>query len=101
MKRSLPGWCRTPRVGQLGLLALTLMLTSTIAFGQETTAGLQGTIRDSSGGAIAKAGVTVTSQALIGMKKLDTDSSGYYRFANLPPGPYTVTVSATGFRTSK
>jgi outer membrane receptor protein involved in Fe transport len=39
----------------------------------------------------------VTGTSLVGSKKLDTDSSGYYRFANLPPGTYTITVKASGF----
>jgi hypothetical protein len=71
------------------------------AVAQETTAGLQGAVRDSSGGAIAKATVEVASPALMGVKKSDTDTVGYYRFANLPPGMYTVTITASGFRTYK
>jgi Carboxypeptidase regulatory-like domain/TonB-dependent Receptor Plug Domain/TonB dependent receptor len=72
-----------------------------LAFAQETTAGLQGTVKDPSGASIANANVEVTSPALIGVKRLQTDQGGYYRFANLPSGTYTITVTATGFRTSK
>jgi len=79
------------------LIALTLLPN---AFSQETTAGLQGTVKDSSGAVMGRATVEVTSPALIGIKKLETDQ-GYYRFANLPPGTYTLTVTATGFRTYK
>jgi outer membrane receptor protein involved in Fe transport len=43
----------------------------------------------------------VASPALIGVKRAETDAVGYYRFANLPPGRYTVTVTASGFRTFK
>ncbi len=32
----------------------------------------------------------LTGTSLAGAKSLDTDSSGYYRFANLPPGIYTI-----------
>jgi len=38
---------------------------------------------------------------LVGSKEVLTDSSGYYRFANLPPGLYTLTVTAEGFETLK
>jgi hypothetical protein len=76
-------------------------LISWCAVAQETTAGLQGTVKDPSGGAIAKATVEVAGPALIGVKKIDTDSVGYFRFINLPPGKYTITVSAAGFRTHK
>ncbi len=72
-----------------------------VAFAQETTAGIQGYIKDASGAAIPQATVELTSTALIGGKKGQTDSSGYYRFAFLPPGEYTLTVSAANFRTYK
>ena len=78
---------------------LVLIVPATMA--QETTAGLQGTIKDSTGGVMPHASVTVASPALIGTKKIDTDAGGYFRFANLPPGTYTVTVAATGFRNYK
>jgi hypothetical protein len=80
---------------------LVALLASTCAFGQETTAGLQGTVKDPTGAIIVKASVEVTSPALIGVKNLETDQAGYFRFANLPPGTYTLTVSSTGFRTYK
>src|SRR2546427_2995738 len=72
-----------------------------VAFAQETTAGIQGFIKDPSGGAIPQATVELASNALIGNKKGQSDSSGYYRFAFLPPGEYTLTVSAANFRTYK
>jgi Carboxypeptidase regulatory-like domain len=78
-----------------GLLS-GLMLVANV-FGQETTGGLQGTIKDASGAVVAKASVVLTSSSLGGEKSLETDSSGYYRFANLPPGTYTVMVKASGF----
>ena len=83
----------------LVLMALTALLISPLAFGQETSAGLQGTVKDPTGALVVKAQVEVASPALIGTKKAETDQGGYYRFANLPPGLYTITVTATGFRT--
>ena len=80
------------------ILVMAVLLLAAGLSAQETTAGLQGTVRDPSGAAIVKASVVVTSPALIGEKKVDTDSGGYFRFANLPPGVYTVAVAASGFR---
>lgn len=85
-------------IASLLLLVLTLSMVLTA---QETTAGLQGTVKDSSGALVPRATVTVAGPALIGTKKIETDAGGYFRFANLPPGAYTVTTTATGFRTSK
>jgi hypothetical protein len=83
------------------LVAMVALLICSCVFAQETTAGLQGTVKDSSGAVMPKASVEVTGSSLIGTKKADTDQIGYYRFANLPPGNYTLTVKATGFRSHK
>jgi hypothetical protein len=83
------------------LFVLVAILLISTAFAQETTAGLQGTVRDPQGLAVSKAVVEISGSALIGTKKLETDSSGYYRFANLPPGEYTIVTTATNFRTLK
>jgi hypothetical protein len=83
-------------------LALTLCAYFSIsALAQETTGGMQGVVKDPSGAVVPHAKVVVTGSALVGNKELETDSSGYYRFANLPPGTYTITVSANGFKTFK
>jgi hypothetical protein len=87
----------TPR--WLALLLLVLFAPTLLA--QETTGGIQGTIKDPSGAVVAGASVTVTTPTLVGAKETRTDSAGYYRFANLPPGAYTIVVKAQGFETLK
>ena len=87
----------TPR--WLALLLLVLFAPALLA--QETTGGFQGTIKDPSGAVVAGASVTVTTPTLVGSKETRTDSAGYYRFANLPPGTYTIVVTAQGFETLK
>src|SRR3954451_17060480 len=92
---SFRGWFLT--LIQIG----TLLLLAATVFAQETTAGLQGTVKDSSGALVANATVVVTSNALLGNKTAKTDGNGYYRFSNLPPGIYGLTVHAEGFSTTK
>src|SRR5438876_6984122 len=86
------------------VIGSVLALCGIISFStmaQETTGGLQGTVKDPSGAVVPGAKVVVTGVSLVGSKELQTDSSGYYRFANLPPGSYTITVTAKGFKTFK
>jgi outer membrane receptor protein involved in Fe transport len=84
------------------LLALLVMsLSLPFALAQETTGGLQGTVKDASGAVVSNAHVVVQGTTLVGDKSLDTDAAGYYRFANLPPGTYTIEVSAKGFKSVK
>ena len=71
-------------------LGLTLPSLQQSAYSQETTGGLQGTVKDPSGAVVPGALVTVTTPTLVGSKEVITDAAGYYRFANLPPGNYTI-----------
>jgi hypothetical protein len=85
------------KFGMFAVCVFSVLFLVANVFAQETTGGLQGTIKDPSGAVVSKATVEITAPSLIGSKKLDTDNSGYYRFANLPPDSYTITVKATGF----
>src|SRR5258708_7714382 len=80
----------------VGSFVASLLLILSAA-GQETTGGLQGTVKDPSGAVVPNAKVVVTTSTLVGEKEVSTNDSGYYRFAKLPPGNYTVTVTASGF----
>jgi len=85
----------------LCVVAVLGMLSLMPSYAQETTGGLQGTVKDPSGAVVPGAKVVVTGAALVGSKETETDSSGYYRFANLPATTYTITVTAKGFATVK
>jgi hypothetical protein len=80
-------------------LGFTIQGLEQTAFAQETTGGLQGTVKDPSGAVVAHARVVVTSTSLVGSKQVITDATGHYRFSNLPPGSYTLTVTTEGFQT--
>jgi len=80
----------------LGILAL-LILFSGSALSQTSTTSLQGTVTDSSGAAIANANVALVNVESKTERTTTTDAQGEYRFQFLPPGTYTLTVSAAGF----
>jgi Carboxypeptidase regulatory-like domain/TonB-dependent Receptor Plug Domain len=82
-------------------VALVVWLASMLVpviYGQETTGGIRGYVKDKSGATVAKAVVELSSSALLTSRKAETDTAGYFYFQLLPPGEYTVTVTAQGFR---
>ena len=70
-----------PYKGKWLLLAAIVIaiLISPSVFGQETSAGIQGTVKDPTGALVARAKIEVASPALIGTKKAESDSAGYYQ----------------------
>jgi hypothetical protein len=91
--------CRLPRSLLPLCLSLLLLLPWSHGVAQETTGGLQGYVKDQTGAVIIRATVEVSSRALLAPRQTQTDRFGYYRFAELPPGSYTLRVSSPGFRT--
>ena len=63
-----------------------------------TGADVQGTVRDAGGGALAASAITVTNLETNLTRTAAADERGHYVVAALPPGTYTVTASASGFR---
>jgi outer membrane receptor protein involved in Fe transport len=86
---------------QLLTFVLIALLLAPCALAQETTAGVQGSVKDPSGASVPGASVEVSGPALLGTRKVQTDSAGEYRIAALPPGTYNMTVTASGFRSYK
>lgn len=72
-------------------------LASTLAWGQGTTAQINGTVKDSAGLAVPGAAVQAT-QTATGLVRTSTSSQdGSFVFPNLPIGPYMLEVSKSGF----
>jgi hypothetical protein len=83
----------------IALLSL-LALSAGLAYGQAVSGNVAGTVVDSSGAAVANAEVTATNVATGLAITNKTNSTGEYRFDNLPIGNYKFTVKASGFRTT-
>jgi outer membrane receptor protein involved in Fe transport len=80
------------------LLAILLTLFAVSAYAQ-FTASMQGTVMDPKGGIIAGAKVTVTNEETGVSRGAVSSAQGFYRVAELPPGKYTISVEASGFKT--
>lgn len=79
------------------LVALFVCAPSALAQ-SSTTGGLTGTVTDPSGGVISGATVTATSLATGQARTSTTDANGSYKFNQLQPGNYSITFSASGFK---
>ena len=74
-----------------------LMVFSTIASAQ-FRAGVQGVITDNAGGTVAGASVTLTNKETNQTQTTQSNEDGFYRFAALPPGLYSLSVEKEGFK---
>ncbi len=71
---------------------------ATPAAAQQITSGVEGQVTDADGNALAGATVTVTDTRTGSTRTSTTGSNGDFRIQSLQPGgPYTVTVTASGF----
>lgn len=82
------------------LLAGIALLVSATAWGQASTS-LRGTITDPSGSAVAGATVVLANTESKTARTATTGEQGGFQFLFVPPGTYSLTVTATGFRLYK
>jgi Carboxypeptidase regulatory-like domain len=80
------------------LASIVLMLMTVATWAQTGTTSLRGTVTDKSGAAITGAQVTLLSQEQGQERAAQTKNGGEYEFLLLPPGKYTLTAEAGGFR---
>ena len=80
-----------------GGLLVTFAATSVLA---QATAQITGTVKDSSGGVLPGASVTVTQTDTGFKREVVTDGEGLFSFPGIPVGPYKLEVTLQGFRTS-
>jgi len=92
---------RAPRASLARLCLRLLVLAfwaTTCSFGQAVNATLLGTVTDSAGGIIPAASVKVTEVNIGVTHSTVTNESGNFTFPALPPGQYSVTIEAAGFK---
>jgi hypothetical protein len=80
------------------LLATLALLTSASAWSQDTRGTISGRVLDPSGSVIPGATVLVSNTAMGTKTALTTNADGIYRAPLLPPGSYSVEVTAQGFK---
>jgi Carboxypeptidase regulatory-like domain len=83
----------------LGMFVLVLVTHDTASAQAIAGSQLSGVVRDSSGGAIPGAEITVTKTDTGAIRTVFTGADGAYALPNLPVGPYQLKVVLQGFNT--
>ena len=79
------------------LLAITLLLCLPAAHAQ-LSGSLSGTVSDPSGGLVPNAKITLMNQATQEQREISSNKDGYFAFAAVLPGTYSVKVEAPSFK---
>jgi carboxypeptidase family protein len=82
-------------------LLVAVMIGSPLLIAQNlTTGGVAGVVTDPSHASVPDAGVTLKDNTKGTTQEVKTNASGAYQFYLITPGPYTLTITSTGFRTA-
>src|SRR6185437_12322623 len=80
----------------LGFIALLVCACAPV-FAQFDTAAVLGTVKDNSGGAVAKASITLRNEDTGIETRTTSGENGDYTFENVKIGRYSVSAEAPGF----
>src|SRR5574340_317448 len=83
--------------------ALLLLLSGVFvfagpAFGQAGLGSITGTVIDPSGAVVPSAGVRLTDISTQGARTITTNDAGLFLLPSIPPGQYSVAITAPGFK---
>ena len=81
----------------ISVLAFVLVMPG-VAHAQRLTGELSGTVVDESGAVLPGANVTLTNEASGDQRRTVTNADGFFAFAAVPAGNYTVAIELQGFR---
>jgi len=82
----------------LGILVLSVLVPAPI-WAQVAGATLSGTVTDTSGAIIPQAQISIKNEGTGVSTAITANSDGFYTAPNLLPGTYSMSASASGFRT--
>jgi hypothetical protein len=80
------------------LLCGAFLLFAAITITAQFKAGVQGTVRDATGGLVPGAKVTLTNTETGKTQEVISSEEGFYHISGLPPGKYILTTEKTGYK---
>lgn len=89
-----------PKIVRFLLVCMVVLTLSAITMAQSTTTGaIGGVVQNPNKEVVPGAAVTVRNMGTNKEDSATSDDSGRFKVANLQPGPYAVTITASGFAT--
>src|SRR5207253_3231490 len=82
------------------LLVAGLLASHPSALRAQFTSGVEGTVADASQGVVPEVRLELTNTDTGVVLATATNSTGRFRFIDLPPGHYSLKATRTGFRVS-
>ncbi|MDH4217987.1 MAG: TonB-dependent receptor [Candidatus Aminicenantes bacterium] len=83
-------------------ISTALLLMGSMSYAQIRTGTITGTVTDTDGVILPGATVGLSGEKLLGgVRSIVTNEKGKFRFPNLMPGEYELTVTLAGFQTAK
>ncbi len=86
------------RVSKGSAVLISGLLLSIAAFGQSDRGTITGTVSDPAGAVVANAAIEIKNAETGVVSQSTTTATGNYTIAQVPPGPYEMTVTAAGFK---
>jgi hypothetical protein len=84
---------------RVACVTVIALVTGSVCLAQVAGGTISGSVRDSSGGAIAGAQVAVTNSETAILRSINADNDGIYTAPNLVAGTYQISASKEGFAT--
>ena len=88
-----------PRRVMLFSVLLLVVVVSSSAWAQFTS-GIEGTVTDPTGAVVSGATVTIENEETGATQTFQTQESGSFRFTTLPSSAFSISVAASGFKTT-
>jgi hypothetical protein len=86
------------RVPLLAIVAFVFCAAALAIAIQTESGSLSGTVKDPAGAVIAGAQVSLRNNTTGGTRTASTGNDGRFKFDNLAPGTYTISISSAGFK---
>src|SRR4030043_1511761 len=101
-KKSIKGIIMKRTIIAMVAIFAAFLLMSSVSYAQIRTGSIMGTVKDAQGDVLPGVTVELSGEKLLGgVRSVVTNEKGKFRFPNLMPGEYELTVTLEGFQTAK